>query len=101
MNGFAEAGILLLPAVRPLIPARARGLAVVPGLFALAIPALAATPPASPGPRVVVDGTAFRIALPDGSVPAQERLPGTVLTLVGCNGGAAVHPHRCGGAGGP
>jgi len=54
---------------------------VTAGLVVLAASALAAPPPAPPGPRVAVDGTAFHVTLPDGSVPAQEQLPGTVLTL--------------------
>src|SRR5208337_314323 len=47
----------------------------------LAASALAVPPPAPPGPNVAVDGTAFRVTLPDGRVLAQEQLPGTVLTL--------------------
>jgi hypothetical protein len=39
---------------------------------------------------VAVDGTAFHITLPDGSVLAQEQLPGTVLTL-GDGSGAQRH----------
>jgi ADYC domain len=50
-------------------------------LVVLATSALAAPPSAPPGPSVAVEGTAFRVTLPDGSVLAQERLPGTVLTL--------------------
>jgi hypothetical protein len=40
---------------------------------------------------MAVEGTAFRITLPDGSVLAQEQLPGTVLTLG--DGSGAAHPH--------
>jgi ADYC domain len=33
------------------------------------------------GPSVTVEGTAFRVTLPDGRVLSQDDLPGTVLTL--------------------
>jgi hypothetical protein len=55
--------------------------AMVAGLFLIAVSALAAPPASAPVPSVLVDGTAFHIRLPDGSVLAQEQLPGTVLTL--------------------
>lgn len=51
------------------------------GLLVLAASALAAPPLAAPGPSAAVAGTTFRVTLPDGSVIAQEQLPGTVLTL--------------------
>ena len=50
--------------------------AMLAGLLVLAASALAA-----PGPNVTVDGTAFRVTLPDGHVLAQEDLPGAVLAL--------------------
>jgi hypothetical protein len=49
------------------------------GFLMLVAPTLAQA--TAPGPSVVVDGTAFRVQLPDGSVLRQEQLPGVVLTL--------------------
>jgi hypothetical protein len=50
-------------------------------LLALGVLVLAASFAAASGPSVSVAGNAFRISLPDGSVLAQEQLPGTILTL--------------------
>jgi len=43
-------------------------------------PLFGAAPPAN-AERVTVDGTAFRVSLPDGTVLPQEKLPGTILTV--------------------
>jgi hypothetical protein len=42
---------------------------------------LAATIAAAPVPGVAIAGNAFRVTLPDGSVLAQEQLPGAILNL--------------------
>jgi hypothetical protein len=57
------------------------GPAAIAGLLALAVAAHAAPPPATRAPSVSVIGTAFHVTLPDGTVLAQEQLPGTVLTF--------------------
>jgi hypothetical protein len=55
------------------------GAAKIGGLLMLAASAQAHA--AAPGPSVTVDGTAFHVQLPDGSVLHQEQLAGVVLTL--------------------
>ena len=62
-----------------MIPAFA--IAVIAGLLAFGTPGMAALPAPPPGPSVTVNRTLFEVRLPDGSLLAQDQLPGTVLTL--------------------
>jgi ADYC domain len=52
--------------------------------------AFAAQAAAAPGPSLTVEGTAFHVMRPDGTVLAQESLPGTVVVL-GDGSGAQRH----------
>jgi hypothetical protein len=57
---------------------RVLGLTAIAGVLAVAAPA---QPRMTSAPSVTVEGTAFRVALPNGVLLTQEQLPGMVLTL--------------------
>src|SRR5580658_3388696 len=68
-NGCTAAGTPPMSPGRKLVPA------AIAGVVVLAASALAASPPAQPGPGVVADDAAYRVVLPDrvGQVLTQAR----------------------------